>query len=139
MANTESLWLAPSRFDDRIEEMHVLESVGILTKSTEGAIGFSHQTIYEHVLARSFAKQDGRLSSYVAARSKSLFVRPKIWAALTYLRAVEPVTYQVELAAIWESPTLRNHVRYLLIEFMGSQPTPVPHEEILLLLSLIHI
>jgi len=132
MADTESLWLAPSRFDDRIEEMRVLESVGILTKSTEGAIGFSHQTIYEHVLARSFAKQDGRLSSYVIARSQSLFVRPKIWAALTYLRAVEPVTYQAELAAIWESPALRNHVRYLLIEFMGSQPTPAPQEELLL-------
>lgn len=132
MANTESLWLAPSRFDDRFEEMRVLESVGILTKSTEGAIGFSHQTIYEHVLARSFAKQDGRLSSYVTARSQSLFVRPKIWAALTYLRAVEPVTYQAELAAIWESPELRNHVRYLLIEFMGSQIIPAPHEEMLL-------
>lgn len=132
MADSESLWLAPSRFDDRNEEMCVLESVGILTKSTEGAIGFSHQTIYEHVLARSFAKQDGRLSSYVIARSQSLFVRPKIWAALTYLRAVEPVTYQAELAAIWESPALRNHVRYLLIEFMGSQPTPSPHEEMLL-------
>lgn len=132
MADTESLWLAPSRFDDRIDEMRVLESVGILTKSTEGAIGFTHQTIYEHVLARSFAKQDGRLSSYVIARSQSLFVRPKIWAALTYLRAVEPVTYQAELAAIWESPALRNHVRYLLIEFMGSQPNPAPHEEMLL-------
>lgn len=132
MADTESLWLAPSRFDDRIDEMRVLESVGILTKSTEGAIGFSHQTIYEHVLARSFAKQDGRLSSYVIARSQSLFVRPKIWAALTYLRAVEPVTYQAELAVIWESLALRNHVRYLLIEFMGSQPTPAPHEEMLL-------
>lgn len=132
MADTESLWLAPSRFDDRIDEVRVLESVGILAKSTEGAIGFSHQTIYEHVLARSFAKQDGRLSSYVIARSQSLFVRPKIWAALAYLRAVEPVTYQAELAIIWESPALRNHVRHLLIEFMGSQPTPAPHEEMLL-------
>lgn len=133
MADTESLWLAPSRFDDRIDEMRALESVGILTTSAEGAIGFSHQTVYEHVLARSFAKQDGRLSSYVAARSQSLFVRPKIWAALTYLRAVEPVTYQAELTAIWQTPDLRNHVRYLLIEFMGSQSEPSTHEEILLL------
>lgn len=133
MADTESLWLAPSRFDDRIDEIRVLESVGILTRSTEGAIGFSHQTIYEHVLARSFAKNDGRLLSYVVARSQSLFVRPKIWAALTYLRAVEPVTYEAELAAIWKSPALRNHVRYLLIDFMGSQSAPTFHEQILLI------
>lgn len=132
MAETEALWLAPSRYEDRVNDMRALVSAGILTRNKEGAVGFSHQTVFEHVLARSFAKRDGRLSAYVSARASSLFVRPKLWAALTYVRAVEPVAYESELTAIWSISDLPNHIRYLLIEFMGSQPSPRAHEQVLL-------
>jgi hypothetical protein len=132
MADKEALWLASARFDHRVEDVTFLVSTGILTTSEQGAIGFSHQTVFEHVLARSFAKNDGRLSAYVLARTESLFVRPKLWAALAYLRGVEQETYEAELAAIWNAPGLRKHLRFLLIEFMGSQPKPTDKEELLL-------
>lgn len=132
MADKETLWLAKSRFDDRGEDIKLLVSSGILTMSEQGAIGFSHQTVFEHVLARSFAKNDGQLSAYVLARKESLFVRPKLWAALAYLRNVEPVTYEAELWSIWNAQGLRKHLRFLLIEFMGSQPSPTDKEELLL-------
>lgn len=132
MANMETLWLAKARFDDRAEDIKLLMSSGILTESEQGAIGFSHQTIFEHVLARSFAKSYGQLSAYVLARNDSLFVRPKLWAALAYLRNVEPATYEAELSTIWSAQDLRKHLRFLLIEFMGSQPSPSDKEELLL-------
>lgn len=132
MADKETLWLAKARFDDRVEDIKLLVSSGILIMSEQGAIGFSHQTVFEHVLARSFAKNDGQLSAYVLARKESLFVRPKLWAALAYLRNVEPVTYEAELWAIWNAQGLRKHLRFLLIEFMGSQPSPTDKEELLL-------
>lgn len=132
MANKEMLWLASARFDDRIEGIKFLVAAGILTTSEHGAVGFSHQTVFEHVLARSFAKNDGQLSNYVLARTESLFVRPKLWAALAYLRGVEPLTYEAELVAIWNAQGLRKHLRFLLIEFMGSQPNPTDKEELLL-------
>ena len=53
------------------------------------SIRFTHQTLFDYALARSFARQRGRLSKYVLERRNSLFIRPKLWAALTYLRAVE--------------------------------------------------
>src|SRR5690606_36125944 len=89
-------------------------------------------TVFEHVLARSFAKTEGRLSAYVLARTDSLFVRPKVWAALAYLRNVEQETYEVELKTIWNAIGLRKHLRFLLVEFMGSQPEPSDKEELLL-------
>lgn len=132
MADKEVLWLARARFDHRVDDVNLLISTGILTTSEQGAIGFSHQTVFEHVLARSFAKNDGRLSAYVLLRTESLFVRPKLWAALAYLRGVEQETYEAELAAIWNAPGVRKHLRFLFIEFMGSQPRPTDKEELLL-------
>ena len=132
MAEKEVLWLAAARFDDRAKDVNRLKAAGILTASEQGALGFSHQTVFEHVLARSFAKTEGRLSAYVLARTDSLFVRPKVWAALAYLRSVERESYEVELNAIWNAIGLRKHLRFLLVDFMGSQPDPANKEELLL-------
>lgn len=132
MAEKEVLWLAPARYDERVKDIDRLKAAGILTTNEQGAVGFSHQTVFEHVLARSFAKNEGGLSGYVLKRNESLFVRPKVWAALTYLRDVEQETYAAELAALWSAPGLRKHLRFLLIDFMGSQVAPIDKEELLL-------
>jgi nucleoside phosphorylase len=129
MAEQESLWLARSRYDDHPRELQDLERLEILTPSANGlAVGFSHQTLYDYVLARSFARGKGRLSAYVAGREASLFLRPKLWVALTYLRNVEISTYERELSTIWRSEGLRPHLKLLLIEFMGQQMEPTELE-----------
>lgn len=133
MAENESLWLAAARFDNKTNEVRSLISSGILaTFGSDGSIGFSHQTLFDHALARGFARDKGRLSSYILSREASLFIRPKLWAALTYLRGVEPTTYQAELQTIWDAPNLRRHLRLLLIDFMGHQIAPSDYEALLL-------
>ena len=62
-------------------------------------------------IAYRFAQKEGRLSAYVGERTNSLFIRPKMWAALTYLREVEPASYASELLAIWQLPQLRPSVQ----------------------------
>lgn len=132
MAEAEELWVAAARYDSRSDSLQILISSGILTKNVRGAIGFSHQTVFEHVLARKFSTQTGGLSQYVLARSDSLFVRPKLWAGLAYLRDVEPKTYLTELFTIWHGLNERKHLRYLLIEFLGAQPVILSPEITLL-------
>ena len=130
MAEKETLWLAAARFDDQAADLRSLIGIGILTdyEGAGGRIGFSHQTVFDHALARAFAKGEGKLSSYVLERQSSLFVRPKLWAALTYLREVEPPTYEAELKTMWSTQQLRLHLRLMLIEFMGQQRSPTPFE-----------
>jgi hypothetical protein len=129
MAEEESLWLARSRYDDRAKDLLQLERLEILKKSADGlSIGFTHQTLYDYVLARSFVRSKGRLSAYVAGREASLFIRPKLWVALNYLRNVEVTVYEAELVTIWESERLRPHLKLLLIEFMGQQREPTATE-----------
>lgn len=138
MANEESLWLASSRFEEETESIKSLTAAGIITKYSEGSIGFSHQTIFEYALARHFAQDKGRLSSYVLERQDSLFIRPKLWSALNYLRSREPTSYHAALQAIWTAKNLRKHLRFLLIDFMGQQHNPTDQEEILMAQALIN-
>jgi len=133
MAEEECLWLARARFDDQVEDVQALLASGILTAyGPQSSLGFAHQTLFEYALARSFALEAGRLSSYVIARQESLFVRPKLWAALNYLRTAQPSTYDSELHAIWTSTGLRKHLRFLLLDFLGQQVAPTDREALLL-------
>lgn len=132
MAEKETLWLASARYDGHASALASLVASGILTYfGGPGSIGFSHQTVFEHALARAFAQQTGSLSTYVLQRESSLFIRPKLWTSLAYLRGVEPDTYLTELRTIWNVPTLRKHLRILLIEFLGQQNAPTDPEAVL--------
>ena len=131
MAEQESLWLAASRFADRAKEMQALTAKGILT-TLDASVGFSHQTLFEFTLARSFAREPGRLSSFTIQRQSSLFLRPKLWAGLTYLRGADRDLYHQELETIWRTENLRAHLRVLLIDFLGSQPEPSDQEALLM-------
>jgi nucleoside phosphorylase len=133
MATEENLWLAKARFEDQMEDLNTLLRLDILTTTDAGtSIGFTHQTLFDHALARSFARQRGRLSKYVLERQDSLFIRPKLWAALTYLRAVESATYEQELRTIWCDASLRPHLRMLLVDFLGQQTQPTDGEALLM-------
>ncbi len=126
MANEEVLWLGVARFDDRAKLLRRLESLGLIVRSdSELSIAFSHQTVFDHVLSRTFLATAGSLSNYVLARQDSLFVRSKLWSALNYLRGSELTSYERELRQMWEVANLRRHLRLLLVSFMGqvSQPT----------------
>ena len=131
MATDESLWVARSRFDTRADEVFALEAAGVLIE-VDGSIGFSHQTLFEYALARSFTGSRGKLSTYVLERQYSLFLRPKLWAGLTYLRGVDQAAYLFEINAIWHAQGLQKHLRFLLIEFLGQQAEPLDREALLM-------
>lgn len=81
---------------------------------TLGQISFTHQTLVDFARARAFVTQEGSLGRFVLARQTALFVRPKLWSGLAYLRANEA--------------DLRQHLRLLLIDFAGMQEVPQPFE-----------
>ncbi|GAB2183445.1 phosphorylase family protein [Roseibium sp. LAB1] len=134
MAEKEVLWVSRARYDDRVQEIEILLANAILSTppDTPASIGFSHQTVFEYALARLFAQNPGELTAYVLSREGSLFVRPKLWASLTYLRAVELPTYEGEIKSLWDSENLRDHLQLLLVEFIGQQTKPTEMEAVIL-------
>jgi len=137
MAEEEVLWLAASRFDDRLLGLNRLEALGLVVRSNgDLSIAFSHQTLFDFVLARTFVRDHGLLATYVLERQDSLFVRSKVWSALNYLRGAEEGAYQRELLQLWNVQTLRRHLRLLLVEFLGQVRSPMEFESALIADSL---
>lgn len=133
MAGEETLWLSRARFDDREDLLVQLESSGLVAAAPDGLrIGFSHQTVFEHALARTFAKDPDGLSRYIRERKGSLFVRPHLWTGLGYLRDGNPAGYGRVLTGIWNAPDLRRHLRHLLVEFIAGQREPTDIEAFVL-------
>ncbi|MBX4900373.1 HNH endonuclease [Rhizobium bangladeshense] len=129
MADREALWLPAAKFDERVGEINYLVGAGVLSNLGQPGtkIGFVHQTMFEHA-ARSFTRTDGRLSDFALRRQTSLFVRPKLWAALTYLREADPAAYEVEIKTLLNTSDLRLHLRTLLVEFLAQQAVPLGAE-----------
>lgn len=128
MSEAETLWLPRSRFDGDLDAIKHLIANGILVQSESGlAIGFSHQTLFDFGRARAFASGAERLFDYVIARQDALFVRPKVWSSLNYLRDADMRSYISELEELWTSPRIRFHIRTLLVDFLGlvEEPTEV--------------
>jgi len=126
MADQEVLWLPLAAFENRYAVILELEAAGVLIEE-RGRIGFRHQTLFEFVRARTFLDAAGQLMEAVLARQDSLRIRPQVWHALGYMRAVDRHAYRDEIRRLWDSE-LRLHLRMLLIEFLGQLQDPEPAE-----------
>lgn len=128
MAEREALGLPLAAVEDWLKEIQELTADGLLRfDSGSGRVEFRHQTLYEFVRARSFLDEAGSLAEAVLTGQSSLRIRPQLWHALAYLRTASPESYGSELTSLWGSG-LRPHLRMLVIEFLGRQPSPLPAE-----------
>lgn len=128
----EALWAPLVQFEEDGQLIDVLESKQILQRQ-DHQVGFRHQTLLEHAKARLFTKSNKSFCSYVLdqGRQDSILVRPTVWAVLRYLRDADRNKYRTELDLFFKN-TLRLHLRYLLIEFLGQIEKPEDYEIVLL-------
>ncbi|NEQ67917.1 MAG: hypothetical protein F6K21_20920, partial [Symploca sp. SIO2D2] len=127
MTEEEVLWLPSSIKDESPKICHALEQSGILmTNLDNSTIGFCHQTLYDHTLARAFAHGSKSLADFVLERQDGLFVRPILLRSLNYLRGISPKQYQTQLQILLQTSQqqVRAHIRNLLIGFVGAQSNP---------------
>ena len=127
MASDEELWVARDRFEANYhKELRNLLQTGFLVDSADGLrIAFRHQTVFDFLRARAFLGNGRSLAEYVLAeKQESLFVRPILWSALTYLRESDRASYRRELGRLWGNGSLRLHLRLLLAAFLGQLPNP---------------
>ncbi|GAB3490119.1 AAA family ATPase [Curvibacter fontanus] len=129
MAEREVMFVASARYDSHRAALDYVVGAGILQFDHTGRqISFTHQTLFDFSRARAFIAKEQSLSRYVLERQTGLFVRPKLWSALHYLRGSDSNSYRTELSTIWRAEGLRAHIRMLLIEFVGQQEPPLDFE-----------
>jgi len=134
MAEQEELWLSNKElslplvsYQKQPPIIKHLEANNILIRNGN-KIGFSHQTLFEYTRARAFVHQEGTLSQIVLTKQNSFFIRPQLWYALHYARETDYVGYKREFAILWKKTTLRQHLKFLLIDFLGQLTQPEDFE-----------
>jgi hypothetical protein len=136
LVEDEALWLPIARVESQMQTVEALQAAGIL-EITGSKVGFRHQTMLQHAIARLFSRRSESLVEHVLSRQHALFVRPMLWSTLSYLRAAAPTKYRQEIEHLFEED-LRLHLRYLLIDFLGHLSDPEEYEVAILSERLIH-
>ena len=138
MAQAETLWVAKAKYDSEYHrEIEGLIGEDVVRIDGNGLrLGFSHQTLFSFARARSFAKGSQQLSAYVFEGQDSLFIRPTLWSALYYIRAADLAQYDKQLLTMWSNKDLRQHVRFLLVDFLGQVTEPTDSEQQVIIDSL---
>lgn len=115
-------------FEDEFkEEMNLLLSNGIF-KQENYKISFFHQTFYDYVFARDFAKKGISLFEYILTTSQDLSIREQFKQIIQFLRGTDEEKYLLELANILYSYRVRFHIKLLLISYLGSLEHPTAEE-----------
>jgi hypothetical protein len=71
MADSEELWVARARFEDPNHAIEQLLASGLLRRTPDGKrIGFRHQTVFEFVRARDFARGRAGLADWVLSNQE---------------------------------------------------------------------
>lgn len=141
MAEDEVLHLPRAQFSTSLAQVDSLASMGWLNVNgrNNARLSFSHQTLFDFVWARSYVEREleSRMSlrDFVLARDPSglrrqdaIFVRPRVWNVLQYLREADPTRYEEEFCGLWDEPSLRSHLRRLLVDFLGHASDPSRQE-----------
>ena len=127
MGEEEDLWVPSARFDAQAASVDRMEAAGFLRR--EGSrLGFRHQTLFDFVRARAFVATGESVAAYALARQGTIFVRPTVWSALSYLRTADRPAYEREVQQVWDAEDVRPHLRSLLRDLMGRQPDPSDRE-----------
>jgi hypothetical protein len=126
----EALWAPLTEFESDSENIKALEADQILQRA-DNRLGFRHQTLLEHARSRLFTRVRESLCDYVRDRQNAILVRPTMWSVVSYMRGANRTKYHAELDG-FDAESLRLHVRYLLIDFLGQVSEPDEHEILLL-------
>ena len=133
LADREVLRRPLVQLEDWLAEIRALESAGWLLR-TEGiseSIGYRHQSLFDYVYVQWMLAEDQDVAQTII-RNQRLSVRHRVRVILEYLRASDPVPtkpmYLRTLSTLWREPSLRTHLKFLLIDFLGQVRNPLSAE-----------
>lgn len=113
--------------DDLAEAARYLEREGLIRRE-KGRWFFLHQTFLDYCYARRFVAKSHSLSQEVLHGPQGLFERSLIVQVLAYLRGLDWARYIRKLDGLLFAPSLRIHLRLLILGWLGNLHDPTDEE-----------
>ncbi|MDI5936869.1 hypothetical protein QLR68_01290 [Micromonospora sp. DH15] len=113
-----------------VRELEALSAVvedlvrdGVLTQDRR-EIRFSHEALFDQVIARSWAESDLPLVSVLLATDQDLSHRSLVRQVLTYQRGTDHAAYERSISGILGSPDIRYHLKDVALSVLASDQAP---------------
>lgn len=110
------------------EIVNYLQSVGLLRRENQRWM-FFHQTFFDYCYVRRFMAEGRILTDEVQSSPQGLFERSLILQVIAHLRETDFQTYEREIRGLLFADWVRNHLRSMVIDWLGALSTPHPAEK----------
>ncbi len=133
MYDKQKINVSVKKFEDNYyKEISYLISEGIL-KPNSDKIEFFHQSFFDYTFARNFFYKGKNLIEDIKSRHQGLFIRSKLKQILNYKRNVDSEEYINDVKKILNDPSIRYHLKLLVIQDIAFQDKPNKHEKDLII------
>jgi hypothetical protein len=98
---------------------------GVLVREQQ-ELRFSHEALFDQVIARSWAESEQPLVSALLATDQDLSHRSLVRQVLTYQRGTDHAVYERSIGEILGNPDIRYHLKDVVLSVLASDPAPSP-------------
>jgi hypothetical protein len=130
MSENQALAAPASLLDSFPEERKEMISNGILVEDGS-QLAFFHETFFDYAFARRLIGRGGSVKELLAG-DQFLFRRAQVRQILDYTRSAAPDAYAESLRYLLEDPSVRFHLKHLVVAWLGGVPSPTEEEWLLL-------
>ena len=129
MSERESLVAPDYAFDEWLEEIEAIASEAVV-QVQDGEIRFFHESFFDYSFARGFLRTNSDLVRWLESDQQHLFRRSQVRQVLTFLRDRESdrPRYLQTLRALLGHPSIRFHIKKLVLDWLGALPDPTKEE-----------
>ena len=127
MSNKQKLNAPDSILDDYSGAREILASEALII-SSNNKLNFFHESFFDYIYARTFLKSEKSLSELLLGSEQHLFRRTQTRQILEVLRQDDIERYLTELKSILSNDSIRYHIKFAVVKWLGSLKNPLDVE-----------
>ena len=119
MSDKQELSCPDSVLDDFDGSKDWLSSEGLIVVE-QYQLAFFHESFFDFIFARTFARSGGDITDFLTSTEQHLFRRTQVRQILSSMRDIDRPRYLEALATVLTHPKIRLHVKHAVAQWLAS-------------------
>ena len=128
MSDRQELSCPDSVLDDFDGATAWLSSEGLIVVA-QGRLAFFHESFFDFIFARTFARSDRDIADFLTSTEQHLFRRTQVRQILISIRDTDTPRYLNTLETVLTHPEIRLHIKYAVTQWLASLDSAT-HDEL---------
>ena len=119
MSDKQELSCPDSVLDDFNGAKNWLSSEGLIFVE-QHRLAFFHESFFDFIFARTFARSDRDIADFLTSTEQHLFRRTQVRQILTSMRDIDKLRYLEVLETVLTHPKIRTHIKHAVAQWLAS-------------------